>query len=329
VAIAPGAGSRLFDTYILPISRIIHDFGDGTTKTFEAGNDLLIREEFPAQIRVFRGRETSMELRLNDAMVELEFQLGTATFNRQEFEFANMPSGGVVRSFLSDYMMFDIAGMGGLRPQMSNGQFADRVYFSGDRFLLSEQGPSGYIEAIGGDSPAPQPGEFVDPFVVANTPAPGEYRLLVADPNDPSETPAMITALRGMFKPFYDPSMEQISLIIPLATFDVLLMPTSQGSDVMQILLVAHNRQGDVSNIYFGDADLSTGAFVAYPIANLPSGSTAGSISGTLSGFVDESGAVVNIGVPEDSERIRSGNFTIVGSRPSEFPGAGTFVVFR
>lgn len=323
--------SRLFDTYVLTVRQLVFK-NDDTDITIGGDNTPALVQDFPAAIRVMRGRETSMEVRLNDGILSVD-EFGQLQFDQSTFEALNMPD-GVVQGYLSDFMMFDISSFTATRPIMSNGQTALRVYFSGDRFMLSGGGPTGYIEAYGGGALLPRPGEFVDPQPASVPPGtlvatPGEYRLLIADPNDANDPPGNITDMRGMFRPFYDPALRGISLIIPASTFDVLLLPSSSAPDEMQMLFVVHNGNGKTTNLYFGTANLTLGTFVAYPAANLPTGATSGEITGTLGGFTGATGGSVLVDSPDDAEAVRRGSYQILGGAPTGIAGNGTFLVFR
>jgi hypothetical protein len=327
---------RVFDTFELLLQNVTYSPADGFPAFYSLGDEPLISQAFQARIKVYRGREANVDIRLNDASLEFFFNedgspsLEPPLFRADLFEAANLRD-GVIQSYLSDLMMFDISGMpAGSRPNLSSGPIADRIYFSGDRIALSNSATKN-LEMISPEAGDPIPGVYADPIILGNGTTPGEFRLLVPDPNDPSEVPAQITALRGMFRPFYNPAQPTISLIIPASgnTFDAIILPTSRGTDVFQILLIAHDGQGHVSNIYFGDADFSARSFVAYPIVNVTTGSTSNRIQGTIQNYTNRFGAVVNVASPDEAEDVFRGTFALTSAPPSGLPSAGTFVVFR
>lgn len=338
VPVGVGSNSRLFDTYVQSIWSVIYD-EDGTVTVFDARDPLnpddpptnpLVREDFPAAVRILEARETTLEVRLNDAMFDFDFDVNppTATFRRDIFELANLSGDGRMQGFISDFVMFDISEMGAGRPMMGNGVAAQRAYFSGDRFALSSTGPSGYFEMLTKDVLVPMPGEFEDSIIIGTSSTPGVYRTVTIDPNDPSPTPGTITALYGIFRPFTDSQFASRSVVRDVGDFEVILMPTSSDDDNQQILLIARD-SGDIVNLYWGNADLSSGTFSAYPIANLPSGSTTGQIDGTLSGYLDAFAVPVGVASPADGGLVRYGRYAITSTHPAEFEDSGRFIVFR
>jgi hypothetical protein len=210
---------------------------------------------------------------------------------------------------------------------MSNGNPADRAYFSGDKFAFGSVGPTGYFEMLTDDLSLPEKGEFSDPVTIGNSLSPGIYRTLVPDPTDPLNT-NQITEIYGIFRNFVDPTTNSKSMVVNTGDFEVILMPKTADDDNLQILLLKMNGS-KVTNLYWGDTHLASNSFVAYPLANIYSGSTAGSIQGTLNGFLDAVGNPVTVSVPSDSRNVHYGRYQITTLKPSGFSSSGRFVVFR
>jgi hypothetical protein len=236
-------------------------------------------------------------------------------------------NGVPIQGFISDFLAFDTSSMGVRRALMSNGQPADRAYFSGDRFALGDNASSGYFEMLTTDLANPDPGQYTDPTTVNGVPAPGIYRTLAFDPTDPTHT-TKITELLGIFRLFDDPAHPTSSMVSNTGSFEVLLMPKSSDDDSLQIILASMNGS-KATNLYWGDAHLGSGSFVAFPLANISNGSSAGAIQGSLSGFLDASASPVTIGTPSDGSKVHYGRYNITSTLPAGFSRSGRFIVFR
>ncbi|MEA2552932.1 MAG: hypothetical protein QOJ65_1108, partial [Fimbriimonadaceae bacterium] len=146
--------SQFFNIFYLNIDTLVDDPSPGgppDDDKFSVGtpNSPFVQElPFDATIRVFPSRETTVPIFLNDSMIDVSRDADGnpqgATFLSDIFRAKNEP----IQGFISDFLGFDTSLMGAKRPVMSNSQFADRVYFSGDRFGLSAKGPKGYFEML-------------------------------------------------------------------------------------------------------------------------------------------------------------------------------------
>lgn len=326
----PNGNSRYFDTFFLDIDTLIDDPSPGTppsddTLSFGTPDSPFVASmPFPASIRVLPSRETTVPIFLNDAMITLTSDTGSleASFLPDEFAAKNTP----IQGFISDFLQFDISQMP-TRPFMSNGNPADEVYFSGDKYAFSDKGANGYFEMLTNDANNPRPGEFTDPSSTGTLPTPGIYRTLVPDPTDPFGG-TTITEFYGIFRRYVDPTRDSRSMVVNTSNFEVMLMPRTNDDDDLQILLIQKNGSL-VQNLYWGDARMSSGSFVAYPLANLPSGSSAGAIQGTLNGYLDRFGSPLTVSSPALAASVRYGRYTITGIPPAGFDASGRFIVFR
>jgi hypothetical protein len=125
-----------------------------------------------------------------------------------------------------------------------------------------------------------------------------------------------------------DPSVDSRNMVVNTTNFEVMLMPRTADDDNLQILLILKNG-AQVQNMYWGDARISSGTFVAYPLANLPSGSAAGAIQGSLTGFLDRFGNPLVVSSPAQAASVRYGRYAITGIPPAGFDPSGRFIVFR
>lgn len=328
----PDGTTRLFDTFFLNIDTLVDDPSPGVppdsdkVSVGDADTPFVQELALPANIRVFPSRETTVPIFLNDAMIQVseDPQIPT-TFLPDIFQDRNHTP---IEGFLSDFLKIDISSMGAKRPIMSNGQPADAVYFSGDRYAFSAGGSKGYFELLTSDVASPTPGEFQNPVLIGTTQTPGIYRTLVPDPTDPSGNPAKITELLGIFRLLIDPQVAGRSMLVNAGNFEVILMPRSTGEDDMQILLIALDG-AKATNLYWGDARIGAGSFVAYPVANLATGSAVGAIQGSLTGYLNVNGAPVTIGDPSDGGKVRYGRYALGSGAPQGFKTTGRFVVYR
>ena len=326
----PDGLSRPFNTFFLNITKFTDDTGGGGT-VFTAGSDVAPFVDgmpFAASLRIFPDRETTLPIFLNDAMIDVQRDETGAPFAATfEPDVFNQRNGIPLQGFISDFLMFDVSNLGANRPTMSTGAPANRVYFSGDRFALSDLGPSGYFEMLTDNLSNPDHGQFQDPVTIGNSLSPGIYRTVVPDPTDPSHTNT-ITEIYGIFRNFIDPTMPSKSMVVNTGNFEVLLMPKTEDGEDLQMILVSLNGS-KATNLYWGDAHLTTGSFVAYPIADITNGSTAGSIQGTLSGFLDASGSPLTVNSVAVAKQVRYGRYNITTLLPAGFSRSGRLIVFR
>jgi len=366
----PTTSSRFFTSYTLEIKELRVDNGTSTPDVFPVGggNALLAQVEVPSSIRALPGRSTSVQVRLDDTMFDINAVDPDPIFQQSVFESVNLadnPVQGIptLNGFLSDYVVFDISGVAN-KPQMSDGSDAQKVYFSGDFAALSTGGNSGSFEVlttlgfVGGNfTPVvnlPGPNSSKPPF--------GTYTLLQADPRDidpsdntfPGTEVHQITALQGTYYNLSD-------VVGNLSGFEMITFPRSQerlvhdtvsNTDVLRELsvqdVVLIKRSGNtITRMYFGEIDFGQNqgdptTLKAYPIDQIDDGDAHNEIIGTVSGFKDVNGNPVSLNVSDSQrastiQRIGSGTFTLSdspdliygGTVPSDFPTTGRFLVYR
>lgn len=365
-------GSRFFTTYALEIKELRVDNGTAFPDVFPSGggNELLAQLDVPTSIRTLPGRETAVQVRLDDTMFDILAAAPDPIFQQAVFENVNLADNPVqgfptLNGFLSDYVMFDLSGISSSdRPQLSDGSFAGKVYFSGDFVALSVGGNSGTFEVlttlgfIGGNfTPVvnlPGPNSSKPPF--------GTYTLLQADPRDvdpsdgtfPGTDVHQITALQGSYYGLAD-------VVGNLNSFEMITFPRSQermvhdtvsNTDVLRELsvqdVVLIKRSGNtITRMYFGEIDFGQNqgdptTIKAYPIGQIDDGDAHNEIIGTVSAFKDVNGNSISLNVSDSQrasaiQKVGSGTFTLAdspdliygGTVPSDFPSTGRFLVFR
>lgn len=322
----PGNDSRLYDTFTLSIQKILQDTGDPSNPYVEFGNPNdpnapILEEPFPLHLRSFNGRQSIVQIFLDDAMVHHDGV--SLSFDQALFELANIdPTDGVIKGFLSDYLRFDLTSMpAGQRPNLISpegmGATADAVYFSGDSIAMSAD--------VGGDrvfevlTPLGHiAGQWRLPTPL--TPDFGTYTLLEVDPRIlPVPNAQRIVSLQGIWRNYSD-------MILDLGTVEMFALPNSDDSDDQDAVMIQRDGSGAISAMYFGFVNYGTGQFSMFPIDQVDDGAAGNELTGTVSGFLDAGGGSVAGANPT---KIRSGTFTFSGGAPAGFPASGRFLVFR
>lgn len=318
------ANSRLFPNYTLDIQEIQRDNGSNNPDVF--GSVVNLPMSFPARIRVFPGRYSSLPIFLDDSMITIENNGNgeEAVFNEDQFRAVNMPNGSQeLLSFISDYVSFDISAMADAdKPRMSNGDVAGRVYITGDNYAVSQPGTRGTFEVLTTDASAPIEGNFAPPGSLGGVATPGTYSLLTPDPTDLSGI-ARVTSLQGIWR-------EYTSVLSDIGSFEFITFPNSNDNERQELIMFSRNGDGMITAMYFGTVDLSAKTFEAFPVRILASGIVEpGDEPFVLNGRVDN--LLTAGGVPSVlPSYVREGTFTIEsGTAPAGFPNTGRFIVFR
>lgn len=318
---------RLFESFPLDISRFLEEQFDGSFQVVNgAGGPASLLETFDTHLLALAGRTTSLQLFVDDAMITAP-GIGI-DFDRDLFEAINLVDDGtgnfVLLGHIADYVVFDISSVGS-KPTMSNSISATRVWFSGDGIALS--GPVGagseYMEVL---TPLPPPveGVFNPPVPLPGGIGPGTYTLVQDDPIDLAGL-AKITALRGTWRNYSDANTAQ-SAFLNLGSYECFTFPQSLDQDKHDMVVVARNGAGTITNLYFGQMDFDSNSFAIWPISQVDDGDASNEINGSISGLLDRNG-----GSPSTNRHVRSGTFTITtaGPLPSGFAQTGRFIVYR
>lgn len=272
----------------------------------------------PLDLRVFRGRQSTVSLTLDDAMFEV--QNGSVVFHPQFFADLNVDvATNKIQSFLSDYVAFDLTAMPvAQRPKLGTGAPADLVLLSGDAIALSSGFDSSTSFEVRGAEFTTQ-GVIRRPVELEGRMTPGSYTLLEPDPRDILGQGRVLTAGQGIWRNFTEVLGNRGSTL-------AVAFPNSRNSNVMDlaIMSLSGNR---VTKAALGKATFtpngstfSGGTFEVYPISEVGKTSPTGKVSGNLSA----------LSVAQDAEgaMVRSGSFTFSGGSMG-FPANGRFVVFR
>lgn len=323
-----GGNARDFDTFVLNVQKIRVAAPGSVPPFFEWTNPTnpnipILSEEFDLRMKTMNGRQTSVPIFLDDAMLNHDGQ--NVQFDRNLFEFANFDTTeNRILSFFSDYVSFDLSNMSvGSRPNLISpegaGATADMVYFSGDSIALSAVvsgvrvfevlTPLGHI--AGKWNPPVNSGPVQTPF--------GTYTLLEVDPRVlPVPNAARLVSLIGIWRPYN-------LMFVDLGDFEMFTVPNSEDRDDQDMVMIQRNGAGNIVNMYFGFVNLSSGQFSAFPIDQVDTGEVGNELVGVVNGLKNSAGG--NAGSTAD---VRSGTFSFTTNPlPGGFPATGRFVVMR
>lgn len=357
--------SRKFDQVNLNIFE--YRFVSGTVnQTFNAieGAPALVS----ADVRVFNGRSTLIPIYLDPEVINIEqrtiggLPVDVAVFDPTRFDAINrIPSDTVsLRSYVSDYVCFDVSAMPtGSRPLLTNGQRANRIFFSGDGYAMGAGDP-----ANGGTTGAPFElvlpegqgasiiGRYSAPALlpggIAGSVTPGSYTTLGADPTDLSTVdPSLVRKItnfqgewRNHFSQRLNPTtgaIEELGYFRDPHAFEAFSIPGSDDSDRQDVMFmtqtVTTNPNGtksvSITNLFWGFVDLGSNTFSIFPLSELPTAEGAtGTIPGEIRGRV--TGKFTSSGTSTVSEvQTRYVQFEFIDTPPAGMPTNGFVVVLR
>ena len=154
--------------------------------------------------------------------------------------------------------------------------------------------------------------------------APGTYSLRQIDPRDLSGI-ARITSLQGIWRPYTDPTDPTRSLILNVSQFECFTLPHGEDNEKQEMLFIARDLAGNITDMYFGEVNFDDGTFAAWPIENVDDGDPSNEVDGVVTDYVYRSG------IPSPTFKdIRSATFAFTtGTIPSTFQSSGNLLVVR
>lgn len=313
--------NRRFEEFALEIESV---FFNGSSYNGSFGSSLF-NEIFPFSATLLPGRTTSVQIFLNDAMFE-EDGFGGLNFLRSEFEDQNLnPDSLALEAHLADYLAFDISNVP-YAPLMTTSTQSTTLYMSGDAYGLSDTPQIGDTEFEVLVPETPDPGSVLGicnlaPSFPPNSP--NTYNLKVIDPRN-LQNNSFITSLQGTWKWWHDPDNASQSPILNPGDFVFITFPQSTDISTQDCVLLGLSG-GVIVDCYFGEVDLSSNTFNAWPISEIVKGTTNDEIVGSIGNYVYRSGTGITT-----VRDIRSGDFSVTGgSAPATFPATGKFIVYR
>ncbi|MBA4291977.1 hypothetical protein C0431_03310 [bacterium] len=289
------------------------------TKMFEEQLDGSLNQIFngsfplqniPVEVPVVPGRESTVQVFLNNAALGFDFLFDRPTFDQNEFDFENALTGSNrIQGFLSDMISFNISSVA-TRPGMASGGSADKFMISGDAMGISRS--AGFDGSFDLFSPNfIESGVTTNPVQLPDGVAPGTYNVLEPDPSVIPPAVVRITALQGTWR-------DVNSVITNMGTSGIVVFPTSRPGQPQ--MAVAYVRSGNTfTELYFGEVTIgaTTGTVTLWPIsqATVDAGSRTGGFSGTLSNLTITAGTT------------KDGDYTLTGA-PGSLAASGVFVVY-
>jgi hypothetical protein len=295
----------------IEILRVEQEDSGGVLQTIFTG-PFRTNPPFKLRATLMPGRQTSIQLNLNDSIVTVANNV--LNFDRGQFERENYdPADRRVNGFLSDMVSFDLSSVPAVeRPEMLNGSGAcDRVFFSGDAIGIGRgfntQGSFELLNPLVVDE-----GVLKAPATVGGRPIPGTYSVLEPDPRDPFNDAATIAALQGIYR-------EHTEVLTDIPAFTVLVLPNTRG-DINNQVVAFLSSGNTITKCWQGVARFNkatSGIIEIWSLDQLDEGTAFNKAQGTLT-FTKE-GGVVKKGVVSFS------------TTPSGFPFplTGGFAVFR
>jgi hypothetical protein len=297
---------------------------DTNGNTFADWSGSFLAGTFEADVMLHRGRDTTFQFNLNDAIITGRDNNGPV-FDVDIFNQENLNAiSGKMESLFSDYVAFDLTAMAGTdRPNIiiggADGGDCDMLLYSGDSIALSKGFDT--TDTLMILDPRIQPFENVDtgqinsPIVVGGTPTEGTYTLFEPDWRLVDPTQGIIVSLQGRWRPYFQ-------VLGNIGSYMMVIFPNSRDEDDgFTAVYIARNGSGQITAMWQGPARFSgpdANEIRLTRVKDIVSGLEINPAVGTLSGYTNSNG------------EITTGTFTFVAP-PADFPFplTGSFRVFR
>ncbi len=328
--------TKHFEIFPLSITSYqIYDSGGTLTKDWIGF--LQPSPPFDCDVLLSRGRDTTLQFIMNDAIVTDSDP--DPTFDRTQFELENYdPITNKVESLFSDFVAFDISNMSAAsRPNMKNGADAEMAMFSGDAITITAGfgsfGTLQILDPILDPAISQDQGVINQPIVIGGVPTEGVYTLFEPDPRELNPMDGIIVSLQGRWRPY-------TQVLAGFGNYSMIIFPSSRafdtglndinGDDIYDseeftAVYIARNANGQITALWQGPARFSG------PNSNEIRLSRIRDIVGGLE--IDPAVGVLSIPVKSRGV-VTTGTFTFPGgSVPAEFsanfPLTGNYRVFR
>jgi len=345
---APGVPSRIFTSFLLDFLQFDEETdvpiqGDYTVLSEPAG----FPKSYPATVRVFPGRTTSLPVFIDDSMFTVDANNSLQVdYNESQFMQANgATAANPMTAFLSDYVSFNLNkvpanAIPSLIPTATGVQAlpAVRVFFSGDVYAVSSAGAAPNFEALTLNPSQPIGGNLGPAGVLTGpggtVPHAGTYSLIQINPTDITQT-AHVIALQGIWREHSTVIKQGNGATLGAGSY-VITFPSTSDNNMQE--MVAFTQDGtttatgipNITNLYFGFVDMDALTFNLYPVIDIMTGATAGGLTGTLGTLYTAQQSAT-----QAPDMVHSGIFQFNTSDGSAAAAAaaglknGTFTVFR
>lgn len=353
-----GQQSRQFNNFILNATQYTSTDASGT----QSFNSIInIPNSISSDIRVFTGRQTHVPLYLDPDTFNTVVTGGGGTaaeFDETWFDTINRVAGDsvAVRSYLSDYICFDIAAIPGVNKPSLSGGFgtANRAFFSGDGFAIASGDPaaggapfeliyhSGQGASVVGRYSAPVQLPSGSPVATTR----GTYTTIGVDPSDvTAPDPAFarkITGFQGMwmyhylqFKNPVSGAISDLGYLKDVHPFEAISIPSSLDDQRQQVVMFTQTlgtgadgtKNATVTSLMWGYLDLAIKKVRIYPLQNITDTNAitnrVGEVEGNIGAMYTSTGAATL-----SPQQMRFVDFTFT-TPPAGFPATGKIVVVR
>ncbi|MBS1724020.1 MAG: hypothetical protein JSS66_13830 [Armatimonadetes bacterium] len=310
-----GAASKTYGLFPLEIARMDEEDQSGQFNPIFTGPPQLVGS-FDTNIQLYPGRQTTIQVVLNDQMLRFDSQLGVV-FDSNQFKLENYnPADNKIEGFISDMVSFDCSALAPAdRPLMTDGSRAVMAHFSGDSIGISGQFNNSAKPKALFDILSPiviDSGVLTKEEIVGGRKAPGIYTVNEPDPRDPFGN-AKLVAIQGIYRPYTE-------VLNNLSDFGMIAMPTSRNTDTYQVVLFNRDANGTITALWQGTmkaTGATKGVLRLFSLDQLPDAGASPRATGEVS-FTKVGGL------------IRQGTFSVAQSPANfPFPKTGGFGVFR
>jgi len=334
---AAGAPSRLFTTFNLDFFDFLEETSSpgifqtiATPSTVAEGGPFP--KAYPAIVRVFPGRTTSLPIFIDDSMFTVDNTIPSnpqVQYNESQFLLSNgATSVSPIKAFLSDFVAFNLNNLSASDKATIGTQAginsAARIFFSGDVYAVSDGSAGGSNVAALTLNPSQTIPGLLGAAGTLNGPGgtlphAGTYSLLAVNPTDITQT-LKIVAGQGIWR-------EHSTVLSNLSStgLNVVTFPGSNDDNMQEMVAFTQDAQNNISALYFGFIDMDSLTFNLFPAVDIVSGSVTGQLTGTLGTLFTKTGAAT-----ASPDLVHSGTFTFTAGQtlPAKFAN-GTFYVFR
>jgi len=346
---APGVPSRLFTNFLLDFLQFNEETDVPTQGAYSVLNEpASFPKSYPATVRVFPGRTTSLPVFIDDSMFSVDANNPLQIdYNESQFLLANgATSASPMQGYLSDFVSFNLNKVPAnaiptLIPTATGVAAAPavRVFFSGDVYAVASAGSGApNFEALALDPTQPIGGNLGPAGTLGGPggtlPHAGTYSLIQINPTDITQT-AHIIALQGIWREHSTVLRQANGGVLGAGSY-VVTFPSSSDNNMQE--MVAFTQDGttnaagvpNITNLYFGFVDMDALTFNLYPVIDIMTGATAGGLTGTLGQLYTAQQSVT-----QAPDLVHSGIYAFNTSDGSAAAAAaaglqnGTFYVFR
>ena len=321
--IAGGDAFKQYSLFPLIISSLVGEDVNGNPVAWQGADPF--REEFDADVMIARGRDSVLNIVLNDGVMPGTLTMGEPDFNRAQFEIENYTDNLQMESIFSDYVAFDISNLAPAdRPEFIRAGApdgpADMIMFTGDTIALTQG--TDVLDTFMVIDPLLDPllnqdhGILLSPTVIGGVPNDGTYTLFEPDWSLIDPTAGIIVSLQGRWRPY-------TQVLSGIGSYMMLVLPNSRNdSENFTAVYIARDVNGDITDLWYGPVRFSgpnEAEIRLTRVVDALAGVEVDPAVGTISGY-------------QANGKTGTGSFSFpLGGVPVDFtfPLTGNFRIFR